>query len=124
MKKYLILGAVAAMVSACTEKPTTTIDMVCGDHEIKVETSRDHIYATVGEHRVQLNRTESASGEKYEASGEMFAGVVLWNKGEAWILIESEDATPIECVVKASGKINDIKVQGIEGTNVPTPTLP
>ena len=124
MKKYLVLGAVAAMICACGEKPSSTVEMVCGDHEVKAKIYGDKMDATIGGQKIRLIKSESTGGAKYESDDTAFVGTVLWNKDKTWTMIENEDAMPVECVIVISGPEHKVKVRGIEVTDVPTPTLP
>lgn len=94
MKKYLIAIAACFMLGACDN--SKTIQLACGGHNIKVQSSDkfETLTATVDDRfTVKMDHTRSADGALYV--GEVIWGeqgdltyiwqLMLWNKGENWM---------------------------------------
>jgi membrane-bound inhibitor of C-type lysozyme len=116
MKKYLMLGAAAALFAACGEQPLGAADIVCGEYEISAKVYADRLDAKINGQDVRFNQSESASGARYASAGAAFPGAVLWNKGASWMFVINDAEMPIDCLVK--GK------DGVPVQNVPTPEVP
>ena len=115
MKKYMICGALCALLTACGERPLSTDTLFCGDSEIYLKVFPDYIDTIIDGQRVRMNQTVSASGARYESTDPALEGVVLWNKGRDWMLIPSDAEMPIICTLKS---------RECPPENVPTPKLP
>lgn len=76
----------AFFVTGCGETPLSVVELRCGDTDILAEVYQNRLEAIVGEHSLTLYQVEAASGAKYSDET-----VVLWNKGENWMLIMDED---------------------------------
>lgn len=102
MKKYLTLSIAAVALCACGEKPLVTDEFKCGDMDVYVTVYQNRIDAVVGNLSLNMPQTISASGARYEGTvGDR--SMVLWNKGEDWIMIAGDDAA-IECVKKMNNE--------------------
>jgi len=116
MKKFMIFGAAALALAACGDKPTATVDLVCGDYEIHATVYVKYIDTVIDGKKVRLNRVVAASGARFESTGTALEGAVLWNKGTEWTLIPNANEMPIACKVK----FQDCIAPDV----VPTPKLP
>lgn len=99
MKKYLIMGVVLPLLAACGEKPTAVLEMRCGDLDVTVDVYKQHLDARIGEENIYMEQTISASGARYESMGAVLTGLVLWNKGDDWMLMLDDRQTPVSCRV-------------------------
>jgi len=88
MKKIFALCALSSILffSACREAPLSVIEMKCGDTDVLAEVYKNRLEAIVGDKSLTLHNLVAESGIKY--GGEF---VVLWNRGENWMMITDED---------------------------------
>lgn len=97
MKRILLLSAVILSLGAC-EKPDDGITRrQCGDYLTEMTFSDDgeKMYAVINGDKLTLTNDVSASGAKFVGTLND-TSVVLWSKGENWIMILDDDMV-IEC---------------------------
>ncbi|MCL1785651.1 MAG: MliC family protein [Alphaproteobacteria bacterium] len=102
MKKLMpyALCLVPLFLGACREKPLETIDLMCGEVHVDARIYRDRIEAKMYEQDIEMKLSQSASGARYAGSTND-TRLVLWNKGEEWLLLSvtgNEEEVLVSCM--------------------------
>jgi len=97
MNKILISGLCILALAACEKKelPLATAKLKCSSHEVVVKVFDGRIDATIDGDMLSMPQVVAASGAKYQ-----FENLILWNKGEDWMmrLIEDENEIHMDCI--------------------------
>ncbi|MCL2748911.1 MAG: MliC family protein [Alphaproteobacteria bacterium] len=98
MNKILIGGLCVLALAACEkkEKPLAETTTKCGDFDVAIKVYNERIDTVINSVKVSMPQVVAASGAKYQTED---ASVVLWNKGEDWMMIvtDGEQEKIIEC---------------------------
>jgi len=112
--KYIVSCALCIVLVACSEKSLSTAELRCGDMDISVTVFKNKIDAVVNGVKFNMPNVVSASGARYEGIMTDGSKIILWNKGEDWMMISEDNA--IACI----SNVNEIDDELSPGTEIAT----